>query len=160
MAARWYALCSKHYKEWVVTRQLRAKGYEVFYPRLNLPEDYGKRPRSKPYFPGYLFVKVDFDTASLSAFKWMPHTEGLVSVDGIPAYVPDRLIEAIQEHLERINGASDQLSLAAVAPQASFRDALMGENDIFDPDLSDSDRVRALLRALNKMKVSPELNSL
>jgi|SRR3990172_1751575 transcriptional antiterminator RfaH len=158
LAARWYALCSKHHKEWVVTRQLKAKGYEVFCPRLNFPENYRKRPRSKPYFPGYLFVKVDFDTASLSAFKWMPHTEGLVCIDGIPAYVPDNLIEAIQLHLERISRVSKKLSLESHLPQLAVDGSLIGENDIFDPDLSDSDRVRALLRALNKMKMSPELS--
>lgn len=159
MAARWYALCSKHHKEWVVTRQLRAKGYEVFYPRLNLPEIYPNRTRSKPYFPGYLFVKVDFDTASLSAFKWMPHTEGLVCIDGIPAYVPDNLIEAMQLHLERINRVSKKLSVESHLPELAVGGSLIGENDIFDPDLSDRDRVRALLRTLNKMKASPELSS-
>jgi hypothetical protein len=73
--------------------------------------------------------------------------------------VPDNLIEAIQLHLERVNRASKKLSLESHLPQLAIDGSLIGEKDIFDPDLSDSDRVRALLRALNKMKISPELSS-
>jgi transcription antitermination factor NusG len=140
-------------------RQLKDRGFEVFYPRLYLPTGNGGGLKIRSFFPGYLFVKVDFGSVSLSTFQWMPYTEGLVCIDEIPAYVPDRLIQAIQRHLERINAVSKKLSDVAQEDELGFDGFFAGENNIFDAHLTDGERVRALLRALNSMKASPELSS-
>ena len=158
MTARWYALCSKPHKERILWRQLRDRGFEVFYPRLYLPTGNSRGLQFRSFFPGYLFVKVDFGSVGLSTFQWMPYTEGLVCIDGIPAYVPNRLIHAIQRHLDRINAVSKKLSDATQEDEFGFDGFFSGENNIFNTDMTDGERVRALLRALNSMKASPELS--
>jgi transcription antitermination factor NusG len=157
LTARWYALCSKPHKERVLWRQLKAKGYEVFYPKLCVPTSDPRGLKCRAYFPGYLFVKVDFERVSLSTFRWMPHTEGLVCIDGVPAFVPDRLIEAIQRHVERLNHASREFF--DEADQAEVEETLKIGNGVFDPNLSETERVGALLRALNLMRAAPELST-
>lgn len=158
MTARWYALSSKPNKERVLWRQLKSKGYEVFYPRLRLPARNLRGLKYKAYFPGYLFVKVDFKNVSLSNFQWMPHTEGLVCTDGLPAYVPDNLIEAIQRHVNELNSTSKQLTTEIRQSEIAIEDGSRADNGFFNPSLSDSERVQALLRALDKLEASPELS--
>lgn len=156
MTARWYALCSKPHKERILWRQLKAKGYQVFYPKLCMPTSDPRGLKCKAYFPGYLFVKVDFERVSLSTFQWMPHTEGLVCIDDIPAFVPDRLIDAIQRHVEKLNHTARELTDGADLDEVD--ETLEIGNGVFDLNLSEMERVHALLKALNLMQAAPELS--
>jgi transcription antitermination factor NusG len=159
LTARWYALCSKPHKERVLWRQLKSKGYEVFYPRLRLPVRNPGGLKYKSYFPGYLFVKVDFKRVGLSNFQWMPNSEGLVCIDGLPAYVPDNLIEAIQRHLNELNSTSRKLTTETHQGEITREDGSEGDKGLLNPSLSDGERVQALLRVLDKFETSPELSS-
>ena len=86
MALRWYALRSKTRKEDIVHRQVKEKGFEVFYPRLRTNPVNPRSRKYKPYFPGYLFIQANLEEVGLSMFQWMPHTLGLVSFGGEKAY--------------------------------------------------------------------------
>lgn len=88
----------------------------------------------------------------------MPHTEGLVCIDGLPAYVPDNLIEAIQRHVNELNVTSNGLANEIHQGDLLHDDNSEGGNGFFNPNLSDAERVKALLRALDKLEVSPELS--
>jgi len=160
VAKHWYVLNCKTHKGHIVQHQLRSQGFEVFYPLANSHEGKTLRSQFKPYFPGYLFVRVDLQEVSLSTFQWMPNTEGLVCFGTKPAYVPDTLIKAISKHV----GASTQDSGDSFADQLAFSDhsneaekPLHGSEAIFDPCLSGDERVQELLRVLEGMAIPPHL---
>ena len=144
-------------KERVIYHQLQDKGYEVFYPYLiNRTKD-PNTLRIEPYFPGYLFVKADLSEVSLSAFQWMPMTSGLICMAGIPAFVPDAMIRAIQRSLSKANsrilGMPENLETTdGVEPG---RSEIPDNGKLFDSQLSGEDRTRVLLQFLQQAGTSP-----
>ena len=109
MAGLWYALRSKPRKEDIVWRQVTQSGFETFYPRIRVNPVNPRSRKVQPYFPGYLFVLADLDQVGVSTFQWMPHTLGLVSFGGEPAYVPENLIIALRKRVEEIAAAGGEL---------------------------------------------------
>jgi transcription antitermination factor NusG len=126
-------------------QQLQHMGFETYFP-CSLGQN-GKTGKLdlRPYFPGYLFVRVDMDEVSLSTFQWMPHTEGLVCFETKPAYVPDHLLGAVRRHINK-------------APLTNIPDGSRGVeasyNAILDMNLSENERVRGLLRILEGLSLS------
>jgi transcription antitermination factor NusG len=105
LARQWYALCCKPRKEHLIWQQLASRGYEVFYPHILKMTKNGKRFLVKPFFPGYVFVNLDFEEESASKLQWMQHSTGLVCIDGKPFHIPDGMIAAMQNRLYEINSA-------------------------------------------------------
>ncbi len=104
----------------------------------------------EPYFPGYLFIKVDLEQVASSTFQWMPMTEGLVTSADSPLYVPDRIIKAIHRSLWKINstvlGVPFEISIGL--QDESELDSIAGNGDIFNQQVSGSDRSQLLYRYL------------
>ena len=59
MAHQWYALRSKTRKEDIVWKQVNSRGIEVFFPRIRVHPVNPRSRKIKPYFPGYMFVRLD-----------------------------------------------------------------------------------------------------
>lgn len=162
MPFNWYALRSKSRKEDVVWREVLSRGYEVYYPRLRVNPVNPRSRKLVPYFPGYLFVRVDLEQVGHSAFQWMPHTLGLVSFGGEPAVVPDHLVHALSQRIAEINAAGGETfdglkqgDLVRIS-DGPFR----GYEAIFDTRLPGSERVRVLLEFLgNRRQVSVILDA-
>jgi len=162
MPQQWYAVRSKPRKEDVVWRQLRVEGFEVFYPRIRVNPVNPRSRKIKPYFPGYMFVSIDLDQTGVSRFQWMPHTLGLVSFGGEPAYVPENLIFELRKRVQEISEAGGEL-FDGLKPGDKIMISsgpLQGYEAIFDLRLPGSERVRVLLELLsNKRRVPIELPS-
>ncbi len=161
MSQSWYALRSKPCKEDIVWKQARDRGVEVFYPRMRVQPVNPRSRKIKPYFPGYLFVRVSLDDVGLSIFQWMPYSVGLVSFGGEPAAVPDSLINAIQQRVDEIAAAGGQVfdglkrgDLVQIEC-GPFR----GYEAIFDARIPGSERVRVLLKFLDERRVPVELDA-
>jgi transcription antitermination factor NusG len=161
MALHWYALRSKPRKEDVVWKQVRDRGYEVFYPRLRVNPVNPRSRKVKPYFPGYLFVRVDIETVGLSTFQWLPHSSGLVSFGGEPSPVPDNLIYAIQRRVEEIIEAGGEVfdGLHKGDRVRITYGPFEGYEAIFDTRLPGTERVRVLLQFLSDRYVPVELEA-
>ena len=159
MAPQWYVLHSQPRKEEVVLQQLLTRDFTVFYPCLKVHPTNPRSRTVKPYFPGYLFVRVALDEVSFSTFRWMPHAIGLVCFGGVPASVPGSLIDAIRRHLSEVAAAGGEL-LYHLKPGDSIviqRGPFSGYEGIFDTRLKGGDRVRVLLKMLNDHYVPMEL---
>ena len=162
MVNGWYALRSKSRKEDVVWRQVLSQGFEAYYPRMRVHPVNPRARKIIPYFPGYLFVRMDLEAVGLSVFQWMPHTLGLVSFGGEPATVPDHLVYAIHKRVDEINVAGGEV-FDGLKPgdtiwisDGPFR----GYEAIFDARLPGSERVRVLLEFLgNKRRVPLDLDA-
>jgi len=157
---RWYVLQSKPQKESFLYDQLRLQEIKVYYPRLYVKPVNPRARRIKPYFPGYLFVHVDLENIGLSRLQWIPGGRGLVSYEGVPAFVPDAILNAIRQKVEEKNSTSvlsfnefrsgDQIEINS--------GPFSGYHAIFDSKLSGNDRVRVLLQMLQDRQVCVELS--
>jgi len=161
MAEQWYALRSKPRKEDVVWNQVRQRGFEVFYPRMRVNPINPRSRKFKPYFPGYLFIRVDIETVGLSTFQWLPHTTGLVCFGGEPSPVPDNLINAIKRRVEEITESGGE-----VFDDLHKGDVVLinygpfeGYEAIFNARLPGTERVRVLLQFLSDRYVMIELDA-
>ncbi|MEN6392519.1 MAG: transcription termination/antitermination NusG family protein, partial [Anaerolineaceae bacterium] len=162
MTTHWYALRSKPRKEDVVWRQTINQGYEVFYPRLKVKPVNPRSRKLVPYFPGYLFVKVDIDLIGISTFQWMPYTIGLVTFGDEPAIVPESLIYAIKHRVSEIIAAGGELFDGLNKGDIVYIEdgPFSGYEAIFDARIPGTERVRVLLQFLNdKRQVPVELKA-
>jgi transcription antitermination factor NusG len=161
MALHWYALRSKPRKEDVVWKQVRERGFEVFYPRLRVNPVNPRSRKYKPYFPGYIFVRADIDSVGMSAFQWLPHSTGLVCFGGEPSHVPDNLIFAIQQRVEEIAKAGGEVfdTLHKGDVVKLNYGPFEGYEAIFDTRLPGTERVRVLLQFLSNRYVPIELDA-
>jgi len=157
MTAFWYALRSKPRKEEVVWKQVRTRGYEVFYPRLRVNPVNPRARKQRPYFPGYMFVNVDIDEVGLSTFQWMPHAMGLVCFGDEPAIVSSNLIHAIRKRVEEIADAGGEVFDGLAQGDVVIIDEgpFAGYEAIFDARLPGSERVRVLLKLINAQRQIP-----
>lgn len=161
MTTYWYALRSKPRKEEIVWRQVKAREWEVFYPRLRTNPVNPRASKYKSYFPGYMFVHVDLEEVGLSEFRWMPHAMGLVTFDGIPSNVPDHLIYAIQRKVQEIAAAGGEVFDGLKPGDAVWihDGPFAGYEAIFDTRIPGTERVRVLLELMNSRRVPVELNA-
>jgi transcription antitermination factor NusG len=161
MAESWYALRSKPRKEEVLWQQLVAREVEVFFPRIRVHPVNPRSRKLRPYFPGYMFVRVDLEEVGLSKFNWMPHAIGLVSFDGIPATVPDNLIHAVRKRVEEIAEVGGEFydGLQAGDPVRISSGPFSGYEAIFDTRLPGTERVRVLIQMLSDRNIPGELKA-
>jgi transcription antitermination factor NusG len=152
MHIAWYALHSKPLKEDLLFEQLSLRKIEAFYPRIRVQTVNPRARKVKAYFPGYVFVHVDLDAIGYSKLQWMPGATGLVSFGSEPASIPDGLIGAIRYKVERVNSIGiefyDKLKpgdnlMIRTGPFAGYE-------AIFDEQISGDERVRVLLKLLQK----------
>jgi transcription antitermination factor NusG len=159
MANDWYALHSKPHREDALWHHLQAEGYEVFYPCLRVNPVNRRSRKVRSYFPGYLFVRVDMTSVGVSTFRWMPCAIGLVCFGGLPAPVPNVLIEAVSLNVERINLAGGEI-FCRFRPGDRVRveeGPFAGYEAIFDARLNGKERVRVLMQLLNRQTIPVEM---
>ena len=161
MTQHWYALHVKPHKERSVHSYIKSKDIEVFYPHVTVTPVNPRSSRVRPFFPGYMFVKIDLDDLGANALKWTEGTYGLVQFGGEPAVVPDNLITELHLKLERIKAAGG-IQLEALSKGDRVKivgGALAGYEAIFDIALPGKDRVQVLLAYLSEQPKRLQIES-
>ena len=161
MPLQWYAINSHPNKEDVLWKHIQSLGFEVFFPRLKVNPVNPRARKMRPYFPGYMFVRVDLDAAGTSVFQWMPHSKGLVAFGGEPSVVPEALIHAIRQRVLEIAAAGGE-KLDGLAPGDTVvidSGPFEGYEAIFDTLLPGTERVRVLLKMLSDRQVPVEIGA-
>ncbi len=156
---QWYVFQSKFQKESLVCEQLRIRNVDTFFPRLYVQPVNPRARRMKPYFPGYVFGRLDLEQICRSIIDWIPGVIGIVSFGGEPVSVPDHLITTLQQHLNAINAAKRELSERfqlgdSVAIQGG---PFAGYEAIFNSRLPGRNRVEVLLKLLQGPQIRVEL---
>jgi len=151
MRGQWYVLYTKPNAEYQVARALNERGIEVFLPTVK------KRRRRRwqecPFFPCYLFARIDFERVGYSAVAWTPGLRRVVSFASKPAVVPEEAIEMIRQRLAEIE-AQGGLPTHGFKPGDEVRfkaGPLRGLHGIFEGPMKPAERVRVLIRFLGQV---------
>ena len=149
---RWYTLYTKPNAEYQVASALRQRDIHIYLPEMAVSNPQQGR-KKKPFFPCYLFIKVDFEAIGLSVVQWTPGLRRIVAFGDQPLPLPDNLIQLIQRQLGEIELAGD-LPAHSFEPgdtvtitDGPFQNMLA----IFEGPSSSSQRVRVLLSILGHL---------
>jgi transcriptional antiterminator RfaH len=155
---QWYTLHTKPNAEYQVATTLQQRGLQTYLPELETAKP-NKEGVTKPFFPCYLFVKVDFQIVGFSSIQWTPGLRRVVAFDHLPVPLPDEVIQLIRRRLGEIE-ARGGLPLHPFEPgdpvritAGPFRDMLA----IFDRAAGARERVQVLLHILgqaNRMQLA------
>ena len=159
MNKNWYVIRSQPNKENALYQQLSAREYEAYYPSLQVKPVNPRSSKVRSYFPGYLFVRADLDEVGQFAFDRIPFAVGLVRFGGNAPALPDMLVNAIQERLDKLNSTGVDLKKQfQEGSQIRIQEGpFKGYDGIFDAHLPGRERVRILLQLLDDHKVPLEL---
>lgn len=157
--SKWYVLRSKPNKEDLLYTQLLSRGVETYFPRLKVNPVNPRARKIKPFFPGYMFIRVSLEDVGFSTFQWMPYAVGLVSFDKEPATIREDMMQTLIRNIERIKEMKEDSSMPfehgskLLVNSGPFK----GFEAIFDTNLPGRDRIRVLLTMIQGNQVSVEL---
>ena len=156
---KWYAIQSKTHKEDLVCEQLYLRNIETFFPRVRVRPVNPRARKVKPYFPGYVFGRMDLEQVSRSFLDWIPGAVGIVNFGNEPAPVSDHLITTLQQHLKALNTSVAHMSEIFQAGDlvTIHGGVFTGYEAIFDARLPGRDRVEVLLNMLQGHQLRVEL---
>lgn len=147
----WYTLHTRPNAEYQVAAVLRQRQLEVFLPEIEVARERSERGQRQPFFPCYLFTRIDLDTVGFSTVQWTPGLRRVVAFDGLPSPVPDRLIELIQGQLLELKSGHQICRFQPGDPvrivDGPFRDMVA----IFDRPVGAAERVQVLLTVLGQL---------
>ncbi|HSG17325.1 MAG TPA: transcription termination/antitermination NusG family protein [Anaerolineae bacterium] len=148
--SQWYAVHTKPRVERQVTMSLKQRGVESFLPETTVITTSQKRKKT-PFFPGYLFMRVDLATDNPAMWQWTPGLRHIVAYGGWPVPIPDEVINLIEVKLHELESRSSK-------PAHPFKpgDVVRIKNGpfsdmlgIFDGPSTPSERVHVLMGSLN-----------
>ena len=153
----WLALYTKPHKEYLVRDLLSAQKVEVYLPEIAVKTRRRDRREKRPFFPHYLFARLDSQDGMVARLRWTPGLRCIVSMGGRPMPVPDGVVQEIRRRLA---------NTAQVEPEEPYRrgDAVRimrgpfeGLDAVFDRRLSAQGRVRVFLQWMSR-QVAAELD--
>lgn len=145
---QWYTLHTKPKAEYQLASVLQRRGIQVYLPELPAAPD----TPTKPFFPCYLFSKIDFEQISITQLLWTPGLRRIISFDDQPVPVPAEIIDLIREKLSEVEAAQAAVTCPfqkgdpVKITEGPFRDMVA----IFDGSTPSSERVRVLLDILGR----------
>jgi transcriptional antiterminator RfaH len=154
---RWFALYTKPHKEYMVQGLLRSHDVETYLPEIAVAVRRRDRRDKKPFFPHYLFARLDPYSDQMAKVRWTPGLRRIVSAGGQPVPIPNEVVAHIRHRLE---------TMVEETPPAPFRQGEIvhvtrgpfeGLDAMFDRALSPQGRVRVLLELMGRL-VAAELD--
>lgn len=157
--SKWYVLRSKPNKEDLLYSQLLTREVETYFPRLKVNPVNPRARKTKPFFPGYMFIRVSLEDVGFSTFQWMPYAIGLVSFDKEPATIRDDMMQTLINNIERLKEMNEDKSepFERGSKLLINNGPFEGFEAIFDTSLPGRDRIRVLLTMIQGNQVSVEL---
>ena len=94
---QWYVVYSKPQSEDYAKFHLEAKGLQVFFPKLLLPQSTRRQKRVIPLFPNYLFIHINLFSHEYYAAIWSPGVKRIISFNGYPASIEKVIVELLMQ---------------------------------------------------------------
>lgn len=147
----WYVLHSKPAAEYQVANALKGRGIQTYVPVIETPKAHSGR-RKQPFFPCYLFVRVDLEAVGFSQLQWTPGLRRIVVFGDRPAPVADDVIDLIQRKLDRMeaDGGRPRHTLRPGDRVRITDGPLHGMLAVFERPTIPSERVQVLLDFLGQ----------
>jgi transcriptional antiterminator RfaH len=148
---QWYALRSKPKQEATAGTLLAQRDIEIYLPMVTDHRLPGKRPAPTPFFPGYLFARLDPDMGETHLARFTCGVLQLVSYGDEPCPVPDDLIDLIRIRVDRLSrrgwASEFQRGDRVVITGGPFS----GVEAVFEEQLSSTGRVQVLVQVLRRL---------
>lgn len=95
----WYLLHCKARQEARAKVNIENQGHRTCFPQISVKKlRRGKRTTVvEPLFPNYLFIQADPNQASFNALRSTRGVNGFVRFGGVPAEVPDAVVQQLEE---------------------------------------------------------------
>lgn len=148
---RWYVLKTKPRKEDDVSTLLARANFEVFNPKIRDTFYRGATGGfcTKPLFPSYLFLHVNFDIAeNIHMIKYTRGVSKILCAENKPVAVHDDLVETLKK---RTNGTGiiEQIALKSGDSIRVRKGMLKDLEGILMKPSSDNERIIVLLKLVN-----------
>jgi transcriptional antiterminator RfaH len=147
---QWYALNTKPRVEKRVAMTLQQRGVETFLPETTIVTA-NKKQKRIPFFPSYLFMRVDLATDNPAMWQWAPGLRHIVAYGSRPAPIPDEVINLIEVKLRELESWGSKPAHpfkpgdVVRIKSGPFSDML----GIFDGPCTPSERGNVLMGSLN-----------
>jgi transcriptional antiterminator RfaH len=149
--ARWFALYTKPHKEYAVRDHLAGKQIDVFLPEIRNKTQRRDRPARRPFFPHYLFARLDLGDGIMAHVPWTPGLRTIVSFGGRPAPIPDEMIAHIRRKAAEMLEAGPEEPFAKGERVRVASGPFEGLDAMFDRTLSAQGRVRVFLECMHRL---------
>lgn len=150
----WYAVQSKPRKEFLACNALTfVAGVRTYLPALRVKPVNPRARKTRPFFPGYLFVLVDLAQVGLSAIKWVPGVVRMLGNNDKPVSIPSPVIEQIRRRVAELQ-QEDPLGLGQFRRGDRVRitgGLFEGFEGMFDTRLGGRMRARILVEFLGRL---------
>ena len=147
----WYLIFTKPHKETMVVRQLEDRHHDVFFPTLQFERGYNRGIRVEPYFPHYVFARLDLESNHAGDLRWLAGVRTMVHFGNGPAIVPDAVIELLRQRLQPYEHKVLRKSEWLFKPGQRVlitNGPFAGLEAVFQKGLKGSERVHVLLQIL------------
>lgn len=149
----WYAVNTNPRCEDMVGSFLNRDGFET----LLLKIKNSRRKIMDPLFPGYLFIKLDLNKPDWVRIKYMYGVRKILSYGDTPIPVPEEIIASIkQQSTQDNNFFTNALSLKEGDNVRFLKGPFEGLEGVFTGEVSGKERVKILLKAINRWAFTVE----
>lgn len=96
----WYLVVTKPQSEFKAQENLLRQGYEIYLPLVQTSRRRNDKNiiRTEVFFPRYLFISLDKETDNWSPIRSTFGVAGMVRFGGMPAAVPESLIDNLKKN--------------------------------------------------------------
>ena len=148
---RWFALYTKPHKEYMVQGLLHSHKVETYLPEIAVAVRRRDRRDKKPFFPHYLFARLEPHSDQMAKAQWTPGLRRIVSAGGQPVPIPDEIVAHIRQRLEMMVEEQPAVPFRHGEIVHVTRGPFEGLNAMFDRALSPDGRVRILLEMVGRL---------
>jgi transcriptional antiterminator RfaH len=150
-ASHWYVIRTTPSGEYLSAAQLERDGYEVFLPRFRAPVP---RPShdDAPLFPGYLFIRVNFEVDGWPNFRPAHRVSGWVRTGNEVPVVPDQVMDVLMSDLCSLEGEQSFWRRYFPGEQVNIvSKSLNGSAVVLEESRSPESRVKVMLEFMGRM---------
>ena len=147
----WFALYTKPHREYAVRDHLDGRQVEVYLPEIRNRTQRRDRPVRRPFFPHYVFARLDLGDGIMAKVPWTPGLRRIVSFGGRPTPIPDEVVAHIRRRLATMADAEPEEPFKKGDEVRIPRGPLEGLDAVFDRRLSPEGRVRVFLKCMDRL---------
>lgn len=105
MAGKWYVMRTEPRMEYQAAQSLTKDEMEIWFPRVNSSR-YRQRQADLPLFPGYIFIKGDWETTGWPTFSAAHRVTGWLKFGDVVPSIPNEVMDELMESVDEMNAAN------------------------------------------------------